>query len=57
MLKSALQNTYIRSCLNTCRAPTVRKFAMSVPTSRTIITSVAIPKVKTNKAGYIEADR
>ncbi|KAI7866914.1 Aldehyde/histidinol dehydrogenase [Mucor mucedo] len=46
MLKSALQNTYIKSCLNTCRAPTVRKFAMSVPTARTIVTSVTIPKLK-----------
>lgn len=46
MIKSALQNTYIKACLNTSRTTPVRKFVMTTPVMRSIVTSVAIPKLK-----------
>ncbi|KAI8342243.1 Aldehyde/histidinol dehydrogenase [Blakeslea trispora] len=54
MIKSALQNTYIKACLNPSRTTPVRRFAMS---AKPIITSVTIPKLKDQslfkEAGFI----
>jgi hypothetical protein len=43
MIRSALQTSYIRACLNTSRNPT-KKLFMTTPV-KTFVTSVAIPKV------------
>ncbi|KAI8098422.1 Aldehyde/histidinol dehydrogenase [Gilbertella persicaria] len=43
MIRSALQNSYIKACLNPSRTAPVKKFAMS---TRNIVSSVAIPKLK-----------
>ncbi|KAI9274202.1 Aldehyde/histidinol dehydrogenase [Sporodiniella umbellata] len=44
MLKSAIQTSYLKACLNPTRQPVIRKFNMS--TGKTIVTHVESPKLK-----------
>ncbi|KAI8643006.1 Aldehyde/histidinol dehydrogenase [Parasitella parasitica] len=46
MIRSALQNSYIKACLNPTRTTTVRKFSMSATALKSFVTSVDIPKLK-----------
>jgi hypothetical protein len=52
MIRSALQNTYIKACLNPTRTTTIRKFTMST-TLKSFVTSVEVPKVSQLKCVYI----